>query len=223
MTRESSNNPYAPPKTCPADDPASVPPLAPPQSLQYELSVDDLVAHTLYATHGDPVARQGQRRYLIFMGVAVAGIFAILGWTLYQSDEPATPKSQALTWTFILMLTTIYGMTLWRRSRWGITSRVKSYVAQLKKQGTYDAYMGPRMLTIDEQGLHVETSTDTGNTSWLGVKGVVIDGDYTYITLTVETAHIIPRAAFPTVEAYLGFANLAQQLHQEHGPKSADQ
>lgn len=109
---------------------------------------------------------------------------------------------------------------------WNIAARVTDGAALLSAHRTqFEAYIKEspnrnykalQTTTIDESGLRIEKEWEQSIMAWPAIERVEQIEDYLFLYVASFSAEIIPRSAFATHEEFLGFANLARQLWEEH-------
>lgn len=212
-------NPYATCEPIENLDPASVPALSPPQRVRFLPSIEGTIEYNFYRTlrnQAESKARRQARRTLLLLSLPMFLIGGILLKSNLSDGEPA-----AVILPVLILLCGAWLVSLaWRANRpEAIRASLRRSLERLRmEEGAID-YFETEYL-IDQQGVSVEDEHEVSRCSWRGVTQVVIEPHYLFLIRSpLLAAHAIPRSAFPSQHAYLGFANLAHQLWRQHGPQ----
>ncbi|MEW6533200.1 MAG: YcxB family protein [Thermodesulfobacteriota bacterium] len=159
-------------------------------TLEYEVTLDDLVEFNLY--HFDHSRTFLRRRYLNRYGLPAMVVLALVIVTY-----PPTGG------TFVSgFMTAGLWIAIWPRIERRAT---RKHITKFYREGQNKALLGKHMLQLLPDTI-VET-TDHGETSvsWDAVEKIVKAGDKIYVYINAVTAFVVPRRAFPTEEAFNEF------------------
>lgn len=219
MRRENAINPYAHAGMALDRSHTTGDHPVPPQSVKYEATLDTLAALSSYLINKSGYVRK-QMTYIAVLYPLVIGAVAVV--TYRRSVDRGEPFSPLPTIAIAVLFGAVFLWTWWQRTG----SRMKASLAariQRMEPAARQAELGERELSIDDKGVRVIASGSESRTSWGGVQKVAHDEDHIYFLFFAAPSQSVPRTAFSSEHSYQGFANLAKQLHQEHGPKPAAQ
>ncbi|MBI4965562.1 MAG: YcxB family protein [Desulfomonile tiedjei] len=166
-------------------------------TLQYEITLDDLVAFNLY--HFDHSRAVLRNRWLSRYVVPV-----MLGLLIAVIDFPPP---------LILILSWILFTGLWIATWPWIERRItRKHVTRFLLEGQNKAMVGKHALKLLPNSI-VET-TEYGETTvgWAAVEKIIRADDVIYVYGSAVTAFVVPRRAFQTEEAFDEFFQTAEKL-----------
>jgi hypothetical protein len=166
--------------------------------VQFEITLDDVVAFNRYAIQHSPVFR---RNYWIVMGCipVMALIVALVNSRSWNSLSFWLPL---VAITIVLLII----FPLWYKHENDQT------VIKVMRTGKNRGTLGKHTLLISEDGLVETTEVNESRWAWTGIERVEQIEHYIFIFVSSNAAHIIPKRAFASTEEVTQFYNAAKTL-----------
>jgi hypothetical protein len=184
-------NPYASPA-----DPSQAPPLVAEVvvddrgwTIDYELTVEDLVRWNQYFLRTSPTMRRQFWTMWVLLGV----LFITLAVVVPQAYQPRNLNFERWILSAVLGLPFV---GLWLAYPWYFRRKYSHAVRAFLREGANQNVVGPRRLSISPEFIVFSTPLLQTVTRWQAVEHVVHDTDAVYIKLSSTTALNIPRRAF---------------------------
>ena len=172
-------------------------------NLEYDLSVDDMIALGTYHSEHSP---EEKRRYRLFQGVILAIVVVLLVSTVSSvlaGQTPDTPGGLAIAFLPLLcpgiLLFLVFSPAV---RRWSVSRAVRRAFAEQDEQGS----IGRQRLTVTPQALHLETNVAELNIDWASISDIDATEDHIFVHTVANQAFVVPRTAFPnqaTFEAFM--------------------
>lgn len=212
---QDSTNPYAPSEPSRPLEPASVPAAAAPQTVRYAATAESITAFSVQRTVTSPrdiaIRKKRQRVVLGFL----AAMLAMLLWITLFAEQLGFGRVIAAT--LLLICAAIFAKVAVRiNRREAIRAAVRTMIDAYLAESPNRNYLAPKSLTIDATGLRITSQLEASQFAWAAIERIDVDDHYLYLFLSSVTAEIIPRSVFATHEEFLGYANLARQLWEQH-------
>jgi hypothetical protein len=160
--------------------------------VEYENSLDDVLALNLYHHQQSPRARR--TRQILQYGPAGLLVLVFLGQMAFTDASPIS----ALPWLMFAAIWTIFVPYMLKRS-------MRKRVLELFVQGQSKGIVGSHTLSVTSTGVSDKTGFGRTETAWADVKKVVATSQYVFVYISDATAHIVPRRAFPDDDKYAEF------------------
>lgn len=158
--------------------------------LQFDLTLADHLAWADQWAQSPLMARQMRRgrAVLTALGVVIGLLLTLMaGHWLLRLVGIALGGGLALYWWFAYPNT-------WRRT---IQRQSERTIAT-----STSALLGPKRYEIGEDGLRFSSNHGGGYLLWSGIDHLEIGPEAIYIYIAANSAHILPRRAFPSEEAF---------------------
>jgi branched-subunit amino acid transport protein len=152
--------------------------------VEFENSLDDVLALNLYHYEQSPGARRTRR--LLQFGPPAILVAIFLGQLLFTGASPIS----SLPWLMFAVVWAVFVPYMLRRS-------MRKRVMQLFVQGQSKGIVGNHTLTLTSKGVTDKTGFGKTETIWRDIWKVVATNQYVFIYLSDTAAHIVPRRAFP--------------------------
>jgi magnesium-transporting ATPase (P-type) len=159
-----------------------------PLQVEYENTIEDLVAFNEHDTRRSATVR----RLLLGFVLAVLALSALSLLQLRHQDGGLDGVSLAVTFVPIALVVVLAFLVL--------PGLVRVAARQRLREGRCDALVGPRTLTLEDDGIVERSRTGETRTSWPAVERVVVDDRFVLIYLSAVHAHVVPRGAFASRE-----------------------
>ncbi len=210
-------NPYATSEPVENLDPGSVPALPAPQRVRFTDVLENIIAFNVYRALHNPLeirSRRNTRRVCVYPILVMVILFLI------NKLLPAF-QGEAQTLDFpsylLVLLGIVFAWFVWRITNpRRIPDIMKAQFKIMLGEAPHPSIEIPCEVTIDASGIAIDEPYASRRLAWPAIEAVVIEPQYLFLLQSSILAHIVPRSAFPNERAYLGFANLARQLWQEH-------
>jgi len=160
--------------------------------VEFENSLDDLLALNLYHHQQSPSARR--IRQLLQFGPAGVLVIVFLVQVLVSGASPIS----SLPWLMFAMIWTLFVPFMMRRS-------LKKRILQLYSQGKDRGVVGRHTLSLTSAGVTDKTSFGKTVTTWRDVRKAVATNEYVFVYISDAVAHIVPRRAFSDDSGFLEF------------------
>jgi hypothetical protein len=200
-----------------------VPALEPPQTVRFTESLDNIVAFNVYRALNNPVetaSRRNARRGSVYILVIVILFLISKMLPFFLGETPSLDIPSIL----LILIGLSFVWLVWRStSPRRIPDALKGQFKAMVGEASLPSIEIPCEMTIDAIGIAIVEAHGSRRLAWPAIEKVVIEPHYLFLLLSPIQAVVVPRTAFPSEHAYLGFANLAKQLLQVHGPKPAAQ
>jgi len=193
-------NPYAPPGTAP---PPLVSRLVADDSgltIDYELTLDDVVgwSETLHRTN--KTARQGMRVAWLMFCLVTAMILLIS-----MMSKPVNYPLAAIGVVFGLF--TVGGWPL--LYRWRIRRQIHRFYADSHNYNV----VGPRRVNLSPEFVTYSSPVSQTVMRWVGLEGIIAEPQALYLQVAVTAAVIVPRRAFANDADFDRFVAAAHEFH----------
>jgi hypothetical protein len=170
--------------------------------LQYDLTVDDLVAFNKHHIWHSPTCRRSY--YWNLIGGIVTGLLvAILIGVFYGTPEWTLLYCAILVPLCWLFWRVYYRVAMARRLR------------KLYREGENRGLAGAHVLITDDEGFTSKGQMGEGKLKWAVVERTVEDKDYLYVYISAVSALIIPKRAFRDEQHMRAFLDEARRLKAE--------
>jgi len=160
--------------------------------VEYENSLDDVLALNLYQHEQSPSARRTRR--LLQFGPPAVPLLVFAAQVLFSGAS----LTSALPWLMFAAVWVIIVPFMLRRA-------MKKRVVQLFVEGEKQGIVGKHTLSLTSGGLTDKASHGRTKTGWRDVRKVVTTNQYVFIYLSDTVAHIVPRRAFPDERGFHEF------------------
>jgi len=151
--------------------------------VEFENSLDDLLALNLYHHQQSPSARRV--RQLLQFGPAAILVIVFLVQVLVSGASPVS----SLPWLMFAVVWTVFVPYMMRRS-------LKKRILQLYADGRDRGVVGRHTLSLTSTGVTDKTSFGKTVTTWREVRKVVATNEYVFIYVSDAVAHVVPRRDF---------------------------
>ena len=175
------------------------------QSIDHELTIDDLVAYNLYFIKNVPA----QRRVRLLAKYVMPASLAVLCLAGMLYSRRRNGEVNELLW-FCAAVVVVYTAYVWLWYDAISRRRLRAMYAAGRNTGL----IGPMTVQLRPDSLWRQTSVSEGWVKWKAVTDIQSDGEYLFISLGVGSAYIIPRRAFADQTAFDSFAGEARRLWQ---------
>ena len=169
--------------------------------IEYEISVDDILALNLYHHQQSPSARR--TRMLLQYGPPVILVIIFL---IQASLTGGSPVS-ALPWLFFAGIWVIFVPFSLRRS-------MRKKVAKLILESQDNRVTGKHKLSLTPDAVTDKTGSGKTKTKWRDVRKLVATNQYLYIYISDTLAHIVPRRAFASEAEFREFVDSAMRYYK---------
>ena len=149
--------------------------------LQYELTVDDLVAFNRYHCAQSPSVRR--TKYAAMFVVAMMLIAA--SYLIPATADVSRGVIFALAIGFAGLFAVIFNVTY--------PASMDRAIRRMCREGANKGLVGRHELEIDAEGLIERTEFNETRQSWRGVERIGETDDYAFIYISAIMAHVIPR------------------------------
>jgi len=150
----------------------------------YENTIEDLVAFTHYHSAHSPSVRRAIFRNQCYTAVAFSVILGLAAFGGAAEREPVTLAGFAVLIAAYIIVTP-------RVVRWRTARQARRLYAESANKGV----VGPHELELIGDELIERTPANELRTKLRSVERVVTDNGYTFIYLSVLSAHVIPHEA----------------------------
>jgi hypothetical protein len=166
-------------------------------TITYNLEPNDIRAFQKYALKHLPSARR--RRYI------TAAI--VVAWSLW-----VTLTSEHKEIGFLIFSFCMYMLVGWAiiRLLWFCSVRIVQW--RSLKFDEHKSLLCEHTITLEDDAIVEATPYGEARNLWSGIYQVVDAADYIYIFITPDSAHIIPKLAFPDTESAQRFYERAATL-----------
>jgi len=185
-------------------------------SIEYEITLDDLVALTLYHSETAPGMRRN-RVLLLGMG-GVLLLFAVA--TTFSTDWKAALSSPMGFLLTILPIVLPIGLLYYTLSPGMRSRQAKFMVARTYKDGKGHNVFGKHTLTVSPEGLVETIGATEYRTAWASVERIGVTPEYVFIYTSPIQASVVPRRAFADEAASQEFIRTIQE-YQSNPPPGA--
>lgn len=216
-----SVNPYEPPITASLAEAVEPRPIWDDIEMEYELTIDDLVAFNIVHSQASPAGRRLYVRLMLFLSALILSLPAIY-LALTSLRRPETMTFETLLWIggFIVIGLILVGIALLRGSRQSQKSWIaeRLFRSQLS-QGNTSAIVGSRRLRVTKE--HLEEWSPLRESRWKmeAVQRILVTPQYIFIYMAPMIAFVLPARAFLSPDHRAAFiTNL-----EAHSGKRAEQ
>jgi hypothetical protein len=173
----------------------------------YELDIDDMIAFSTYHLGRSVAARRGRRRVTVLF-LLLAAVFCLLGLGAVPNDAYGATLFFSMAGTFLLL--TFISPPLARR-------RMRRAVANLYREGSNRALLGPRRLRLSPSGIRHSSELIETTAKWAAVEKIETNEQYACLYIAAAQAYIVPRRAFSDEAQFLSLVELARRYRQQAG------
>jgi hypothetical protein len=206
-----SVNPYEPPITATLAEPVEPKPIWDEIEVEYELTIEDLVAWNMHVLRHSPSQRRMRRRVslVVFITLLLA-IVSLLTVRVFTSPDPFTPGEVVVYGSAIFAVCIVFALRGLREGKkpavaWNAERMVRSMLTE----GDTSSTIGPRRLRVTKD--HLYEADDLHETKWKlkAVQRIVMVPQYAFIYVAPVRAYILPVRAFASPDHWQTFvANL---------------
>jgi hypothetical protein len=166
--------------------------------VQYQLTIDDLVAFNLHHTRTSQASRRRIRRSQVYGVITV--LIVVLLWPRWGLGLRA-----AFFVGYSLFL--LFGFPAYYR--WSVRRNAK----KLYSGGGDKGALGNHIVSIDEGGVTEVSDVGDSRTTWGGIEKVEEDEAYIFVYTGSVQAHVIPKRAFLSDDEAAEFLETAKAYH----------
>jgi hypothetical protein len=172
--------------------------------VEYELTLDDLVAfHEYHCAHSPTIQRQYHRGWWR-LPIIVMALWALLGW---RSGAFAQFAADEWYWLLLVPVWLITYPWRWHRAQ-------RRAVVNLWNEGENAGSLGRQKLTITPETVMQSNAYREVRTRWEAVEKMERTEHYVFIYFSALHALILPRRAFLTDGEFLRFVGEALHFHE---------
>jgi hypothetical protein len=176
-------------------------------TIRYTIEPRDVRGFQLYGlTHGNA----GKIRRFFLLVLVGFSIWMTMG--VKDSDFPARVTNHAAMRIILFCIYFLILFVIWRILEF-LTIRIVLWRALTSEKNK--SIICEHTMSLTDDALIETTAFNEGRNLWKGVHRVVDTADYIYIYLSVHSAHIIPKRAFPDADSARYFYERARKLHSE--------
>jgi len=177
-------------------------------TIDYELTLDDLVGWSETMHRTNKTAREGKRAAWVLFGLATAMILLVS-----MISEPINYPLAAIGIVFGLL--TVGGWPL--LYRWRIRRQIHRFYADRQNYNV----VGPRRVIITPEFVTYSSPVSQTVMRWVGLERIITDPHALYILVAVTSAVIVPRRAFASDADFARFVATAHEFHSRAGSMRA--
>lgn len=184
--------------------PAGVSNSSNPVCVEFDQSVDDLIAFNQYHIKNSKTLRPSNFRRILtwFCFLFVTTFVAITA----QGQGHSSDLSSLAPW--VLMFCIIWWLVF--RS---IRATSKKKMRQMLEEGENRNLAGRKRVTLTPVALVEKTPFSESSTKWVAIEKIVASSTHLFIYVGSTAAYIIPRSAFKSVEEFDEFRSAAIAFH----------
>jgi hypothetical protein len=169
--------------------------------IEYENSMDDILALNLYHHQQLPAARR--TRMLLQYGPPVILVIIFL----VQVSITGGSLVSSLPWLFFAGIWVIFVPYSLRRA-------MKKRVTRMVLENQGGGITGRHKLSLKSDAVTDQTGSGKTKTRWADVPKLVVTGSYLYIYISDTSAHIIPKRAFESEAEFKEFVDTAMRYYR---------
>ncbi|UCC61006.1 MAG: YcxB family protein [Dehalococcoidia bacterium] len=169
--------------------------------IEYENSMDDILALNLYHHQQAPSARR--TRMLLHYGPPVILVIIFLAQVSIIGGSLVT----GLPWLFFAGIWVIFVPYSLRRA-------MKKKVARMVLENQDGGITGQHKLSLKSDSVTDQTGSGKTKTRWADVPKIVLTSSYLYIYISDTSAHIIPKRAFESETKFREFVDTAMRYYR---------
>jgi hypothetical protein len=173
--------------------------------VEFTQTLEDVLALNQYYLAQSPALRSQQRKVQFVVALLLAG-----GWLLLSSVMPLTlwwAVGAGITLYVFVVFVLIYPRSVRRRSL--------RLAERMYAEGRNASLLRRRRFTITPETITVATDISVSTYKWLAIEKIIIEQPYAYFFVGAVQAHVLPKRAFATVEAFLEYVETARRYHRE--------
>jgi hypothetical protein len=174
-------------------------------SVTYTLEPRDLRAFQRYCQKTLPGLRRMRRVMLVLFGCV--SLWFVASADLPKDHHPFVIRI-AVALTAVIFFLVLLGV-------WALLALVLTRLTQWRMLATEKnrSLLCEHTITLNDHALVETTAVNEARNNWSGIYQIKDDSDYIYVFLTLHSAHVIPKRAFPSPADVAGFVQQARQLH----------
>ena len=188
--------------------------------LQYELSLDDLVAFNKYHIWHSPTCRRAYRWNLaLTLGIVVIGL-------LIPTLSAKTDDSRLHLIIGLVIVLAPVALLVWLalHLHWRLSPARR--VRKLLREGANKGSLGMHTLTFGQRGVTEISTVSEATWTWESFERIAEDKKHVYVYLGAVSAHVIPKRAFRDEQHMRAFLDEVRGLKAEadaaqEGPESS--
>ncbi len=181
-----------------------------PQSVEVQLTVDDLTEFQHYHLHHSPLIRKHSKRINILLAILAAFVVIYLQLAWWRGGHNDDVILTVGLLNLVILAALLIRRTYYRRAAWSL----KRLLGEGQNRLTYQKHR----FTIDSKDMRIEHDAGHSATQWFAVEKVVTTPTAIYIYVSAVSAHILPRRAFANDIAFDEFAAAAAAFHRAAHP-----
>jgi hypothetical protein len=181
-------------------------------TLEYDLSVEDMIALGTYHAEHSPGEK---RRYRLFQGVILAIVLVLIVSTVstvLAGQTPDTPAGLAIALLPLLCPGTLLFLVFSPAvRRWSVSRAIRR---AFPEDGDPSA-VGRQRLTLAPDALHLETHVTEIDIPWGGIREINTTKDHIFVHTEANQAFVVPRTAFSSQTAFESFIDTLHSHAQQ--------
>lgn len=177
--------------------------------VDYEVTIDDLLAFNLYHfNHSPTMKRQVLLGQIIFSVMIIIGF----GWIIYSNNVQGLPALiiAGIGALFIALFVAIYPRS--------VRSSVRKRIKKLAEEGRNTGMIGKQTMILAPDQITVTTEAGTSTYKWTAINKIETTAEWVFIYNTAISAFTIPRRAFPSDDACQTFIETVKAYHSGNAP-----
>ena len=171
--------------------------------ITYQIEAADLKAVSRYVSRNSPQ----MKRLIVFGALLFAGLS--LNFALREKGGIGLKA---------LFFTVMFGVHVLVASVIGL---IFYFLVHFRTdRGRQPGLLGRHTITLTPDGLREQTDVNDQRALWQGIQRIEANGDYIFIYMQPNAAHVIPRRAFPSPEEAEQFLAAARAYHAAAKPSA---
>lgn len=173
-------------------------------SIEFEISMDDILEFNLYHHQHSPNSR---RAYLVLRFVISILMLLISLSFLIQTFVDESSMAYFLFWLILAILWIVLFPRLYQRS-------IKKEIAKMYNEGKNKGIICKHKLSLTPDMIINTTDFGESKTRWSSIEKIVSTDNHIFIYASAVMAFIVPRRAFSDELKYKEFIRTAKQYHE---------
>jgi hypothetical protein len=185
------------------------------QTVEYELTIDDVLAfHSHHTRSSSTIRRQQRLTVLLLLSCTVVFLMLVTIRLLFDpTSRPVLHILSELWWGWALIATATAAYFYQRRDKWR-----RRVWQRMIGEGENRNLIGRRKLSIGPEELREAWMFGETMLRWPAIERIVLAGEYAYLYVSATSALTVPKRAFPSDESFKRFVTTAQRYHRVHAP-----